>query len=97
MVECLNNLVICAKCHQAKPRTDFYACRRKANGCESWCKACVLGFKSTKRKLLKQKTKRRSNNCGTLTISSVFENAVENAPCSFEELAAGFIQQVLGE
>ena len=30
----------CSKCGELKPRTEFYADRRKASGRKSWCKAC---------------------------------------------------------
>jgi hypothetical protein len=46
----MDGLKRCSKCGQDKPRTEFYADRRAADGCRSRCKACDLEWQQQFRK-----------------------------------------------
>lgn len=39
----------CARCHEEKPRSEFWANRRSADGRNSWCRLCVNAYVSARR------------------------------------------------
>ena len=78
-------LVVCPHCGAKKPASGFYSNPSKANGLDSWCRACVLKAKKTKYK--KRQRKR--------TVMTKFNVTVEGRPD--ENLFAHHLRPILEE